>query len=290
MSIIYLNGTFMNADQARISPTDRGFLFADGIYEVIPAFNGVLFRLSEHLDRLQRSLDALQIANPRSSGAWKELFSEMVARNGGRNISVYLQITRGAPDKRDHGFPLSPLPPTVYMATSPLTPSAIHDVNGHPGAAAIVADDIRWARCDIKAVALLPNIMLRQQAIDKGAAEAILIRDGFVTEGSSTNVFVVKAGRVATPPCTHKILAGITRNVVVELCHSHALPLAEQDISSAQLYDADEIWLTSSSKDVLPIVTLSDRPVGNGRPGPSWKKLALHFVEFKQTLCGNVWA
>jgi D-alanine transaminase len=290
MSIIYLNGTFMNADQARISPTDRGFLFADGIYEVIPAFNGVLFRLSEHLDRLQRSLDALQIVNPHSGGVWRELFSEMVARNGRRNISVYLQITRGAPEKRDHGFPLSPLPPTVYMATSPLTPSAIHDVNGHPGASAIVANDIRWARCDIKAVALLPNIMLRQQAIDKGAAEAILIRDGFVTEGSSTNVFVVKAGRVATPPCTHKILAGITRNVVVELCHSHALPLAEQDISSEQLYDADEIWLTSSSKDVLPIVTLSDRPVGNGRPGPLWKELALHFVEFKQTLCGNVWA
>jgi D-alanine transaminase len=287
MSNVYLNGIFMSADQARISPTDRGFLFSDGIYEVIPAFNGVLFRLNQHLDRLQHSLDALQIPNPHPSAVWKELFGEMVARNGRGDLSVYLQITRGAPEKRDHGFPVFPLAPTIYMATSSLMPSAIHDVDGHPGAAAIVADDIRWARCDIKAIALLPNILLRQQAINKGAVEAILVRDGFVTEGSSTNVFVVKDGLIATPPCTHKILAGITRNLVLELCRDQALPVAERNISKEQLYDADEIWLTSSSKDALPIVRLDGRPVGKGRPGALWTILANRFAEFKLEACGS---
>jgi D-alanine transaminase len=289
MSNVYLNGTFLSANEARISPADRGFLFADGIYEVIPAFNGVLFRVNQHLDRLQHSLDALQIPNPHPPGVWKELFGEMVARNGRGNLSVYLQITRGAPERRDHGFPVSTLPPTIYMATSPLAQSAIHDVDGHPGAAAIVADDIRWARCDIKAIALLPNILLRQQAISTGAVEAILIRDGFVTDGSSTNVFVVKDGRIITPPCTYKILAGITRHLTLELCRDRGLPVAEQNISKAQLVDSDEIWLTSSSKDALPIVALDGRPVGNGRPGALWTLLAQRFVDFKLAACGNAW-
>src|SRR5882757_1235474 len=160
MTDVYLNGIFMNADQARISPMDRGFLFADGVYEVIPAFNGVLFRLNEHLRRLQSSLGALQIPNPHSADAWQALCKELIERNGGGNISVYLQITRGAADKRDHGFPVPPLPPTVFMTTAPIAASAISNSATAPGATAIVADDIRWARCDIKTVALLPNIML----------------------------------------------------------------------------------------------------------------------------------
>ncbi|MDB6045620.1 MAG: dat [Gammaproteobacteria bacterium] len=285
MTDVYLNGIFMNADQARISPMDRGFLFADGVYEVIPAFNGVLFRLNEHLLRLQRSLGALQIPNPHAADAWQALCKEMIGRNGGGNISVYLQVTRGAPDKRDHGFPVPAVPPTVFMATSPVAPSAISNSATAPGAAAIVAEDIRWARCDIKAVALLPNILLRQQAIAAGAVEAILIRDGLVTEGSSTNVFVVKDGRIATPPCTPRILAGVTRELVVELCRNHELPLVEREVTKEQLYDADEIWVTSSSKDALPIVTLDARPVGNGRPGALWKTLARRFLELKRAAC-----
>jgi D-alanine transaminase len=286
MTDVYLNGNFMRADRARISPMDRGFLFADGVYEVIPALNGILFRPNEHLRRLQRSLGALQIPNPHSADVWQGLCKELIERNGGGNISVYLQVTRGAPDKRDHGFPAPPVSPTVFIATSPIGASAISNAATAPGAAAIVADDIRWARCDIKAVALLPNILLRQQAIAAGAVEAILVRDGFVTEGSSTNVFVVKDGRIATPPCTPKILAGVTRDVVVELCRNHELSLVEREVPKEQLYDADEIWVTSSSKDALPIVSLDGRPIGNGRPGALWKALARHFLELKRAACG----
>jgi D-alanine transaminase len=285
MTDVFLNGTFMSAAQASISPMDRGFLFADGVYEVIPAFNGVLFRLNEHLLRLQRSLSALQIQNPHSAQVWQALCKELLVRNGRGNSSVYLQITRGAPEKRDHGFPVPPAQPTVFMATSPIPASSISDSAAAPGAAAIVADDIRWGRCDIKAIALLPNIMLRQQAIAAGAAEAILVRDGLVTEGSSTNVFLVKDGEIATPPCSRMILAGVTRELVVELCRQHELPLAEQEIPRERLYDADEIWVTSSSKDALPIVSLDGHPVGSGRPGPRWRALAQHFLNYKQTVC-----
>ncbi len=286
MADVHLNGSFMSAEQARISPMDRGFLFADGIYEVIPAFNAVPFRLDEHLRRLQRSLDAVQLPNPHSAQVWQALCMQMIARNGGGNLSIYLQITRGAPERRDHAFPAPLVSPTVFMATSSLAASAINNADTASGAAAIVAQDIRWARCDIKSVALLPNILLRHQAVSVGAVEAILVRDGFVTEGSSTNVFIAKAGRIVTPPRTHKILAGVTRGLVIELCRDLDFPLLEQEVPEEQLRDADEIWITSSSKDALPIVSLDGRRVGNGSPGPLWRKLARHFFEFKRAECG----
>ncbi|ERS12899.1 cytochrome C550 [Alcanivorax sp. PN-3] len=286
MSTVYLNGAFMAMEQARISPMDRGFLFADGVYEVIPAFNGVLFRFEEHLRRLERSLSALYLINPHDRAGWRRRCEELIQRNGGGNLSLYLQITRGAADKRDHAFPDPPVPPTVFMSTAPLTVPTEDSPGQVTGAAAITLDDIRWARCDIKSISLLPNILLRQQAIASGAREAILIHDGFVTEGAASNVFIVKDGEIATPPASHAILGGITRDLVIELCRAQDLPLREREISEAELGDADEVWISSSTRDVVPVVSLDGRPVGSGRPGETWKILARHYIAFKRRLCG----
>jgi D-alanine transaminase len=286
MSEVYLNGQFMDISQAAISPLDRGFLFADGAYEVIPVFNGVLFRVEEHLRRLERSLKELQINTPHSRSAWKALCEDIVTRNGGGDQSVYLQVTRGAPSKRDHGFPAADVPPTIFLVSSPLGRSEIHGIDKARGAGAITTDDTRWARCDIKSVSLLPNILARQQAISRGAVEAILIRDGRITEGSSTNVFIVDKGNILTPPLSNGILGGITRELVIELCRHHGMSIDERNISLAQLQQADEVWITSSTKDVLAIVSLDDQTIGNGKPGPVWKQVASNFLAYKQATCG----
>jgi D-alanine transaminase len=285
MSIVYLNGSFVNATEARISPMDRGFLFADGVYEVVPVFNGRPLRLHEHVRRLERSLDELQIRHPLTREQTVALFLEMIQRNGGGDLSIYLQITRGAPAKRDHGFPVPPATPTVFMSASPLGKTAVDDIAKTPGARAITAEDIRWLRCDIKSVSLLPAVLMRQKAVDAGAVETIMIRDGMVTEGSSTNVFVVKDGHIATPPLSPLILGGITRELVIEVAHAAGLTVEERGIQSEELSTADEIWITSSTKDVLPIVKLNGGVVGKGRPGEVWKALALSYLDYKSMAC-----
>ena len=287
MSQVYLNGAFMAPQDAHISPLDRGFLFADGIYEVIPAYNGVLFRFDEHLIRMERSLAEVAINNPYSREKWHGLCEELITRNGGGNLSVYLQITRGATDKRDHAFPNPPVAPTVFMMTGNIAVPAADSPDTATGSKAITLDDIRWARCDIKSVSLLPNSLLRQQAVEAGASEAILLRDGFVTEGSASNVFIVLDGTVVTPPKSHAILGGITRDLVVELCQRHHIPVEEREITESQLRQAHEIWVTSSTKEVVPIIQLNNAPVGSGQPGPVWKTLARHYVSFKRRLCGH---
>ncbi|HBP75427.1 MAG TPA: D-amino acid aminotransferase, partial [Alcanivorax sp.] len=271
---------------ARISPMDRGFLFADGVYEVIPAFNGVLFRLDAHLQRLERSLAEVSIANPHDRAGWRRLCEEMVAANGGGNLSVYLQITRGVADKRDHAFPDPPVAPTVFLTSAPIPVPAADSLHQTRGAAAITLADTRWARCDIKSISLLPNILLRQHAVASGAVEAVLLREGLVTEGAASNVFTVHNGEVSTPPHSARILGGITRDLVVELCREHGIPVVEREIPEARLHDADEIWVSSSTKDVVPITRLNDRPVGDGRPGATWKTLSRHYIQFKRRLCG----
>ena len=283
---VYLNGEFLDPERARISPMDRGFLFADGVYEVIPAFNGVLFRLDAHLQRLERSLAEVSIANPHDRAGWRRLCEEMVAANGGGNLSVYLQITRGVADKRDHAFPDPPVAPTVFLTSAPIPVPAADSLHQTRGAAAITLADTRWARCDIKSISLLPNILLRQQAVASGAVEAVLLREGLVTEGAASNVFTVHNGEVSTPPHSARILGGITRDLVVELCREHGIPVAEREIPEARLHDADEIWVSSSTKDVVPITRLNDRPVGDGRPGATWKTLSRHYIQFKRRLCG----
>ena len=203
MDTVYLNGDFLPEDQARISPLDRGFLFADGIYEVIPVYGGHLFRLEAHLDRLDRSLNAIQMDNPCSRGRWQILFEELIERNGGGNQAVYLQVTRGAPSGREHGFPPEGVEPTVFAMSLPVKAPAADTPDTAQGVSAVTRDDIRWSRCDIKSVSLLPNILLRQQALEAGATEAILVRDGVLTEGSASTVFIATDNRIATPPRSH---------------------------------------------------------------------------------------
>ena len=286
MGIAYLNGEFLPVEQARISPLDRGFLFADGIYEVIPAYAGVLFRLEEHLERLERSLAEIQLHNPHSRAEWSAMMQQLVEQNGGGNISVYLQVTRGAASKRDHAFPNPPVAPTVFAMTSPIAAPAADSPDTTEGVSALTMDDIRWSRCDIKSIALLPNALMRQYAVQQGCAEAILIRDGFATEGSASNYFIVKDGVVITPPKSHLILPGITRDLVVELCHANHVPFEEREVTEAELKNADEIWLSSSTKEVVPVVSLNGNPIGNGKPGELWKKVARLYVDYKRKLCG----
>lgn len=287
MTIAYLNGEFMPVEQARISPLDRGFLFADGVYEVIPVYQGTPFRLEEHLQRLDNSLHEIHMANPHGHDGWTKLFAELIEKNGGGNLAIYLQITRGTAAKRDHAFPNPPVPATIFAMTTPVATPAADSPDSAEGVGAITLDDIRWARCDIKSVALLANVMMRQMAVSEGAAEAILIRDGFATEGSASNFFIVKDGTVITPPKSHLILPGITRDLIVELCQRHSVPIKEQEITEGELRDADEIWLSSSTKEVVPVVTLNGHALGDGKPGPVWKSVARHYVAYKRELCGE---
>ncbi|WP_158768833.1 D-amino-acid transaminase [Paraglaciecola sp. L1A13] len=283
MNTVYLNGDFLLANQAKISPLDRGFLFADGIYEVIPAVGGILFGLDEHLKRLERSLAALSIENPMSKEAWVSLCHDMVARNGEGDLSIYIQVTRGAPYKRDHKFPApaDEVKPTVFLTASSLERSSIYNIDATKGASAIVRDDIRWSRCDIKSVSLLPNVMIKQEANESGAMEAILKRDGFITEGTSSNVFIVKNGIVVTPPLSNRILPGVTRIFVLKMCEELGYKLEERDFTEDELRAADELWISSSTKDVLPIVSLEEDAIGDGKPGPMWKDLAERLMAFK---------
>jgi D-alanine transaminase len=280
MGLVYLNGELLPLEQAQVSVLDRGFLFGDGVYEVIPVYGGRPFRLSEHLDRLENSLAAIRLANPLSRDQWARVFDGVVADVPG-NQSLYVQVTRGAGGDRNHLFPADARPTVFAMAweSKPRRPDIERD-----GIAAITLDDVRWLRCDVKSVALLSNVLLRQAADDAGTEESILIRDGQVTEGSSTNVFLVKAGEILTPPKTNLLLPGITRDLVLELAESEGMPFAEREVSSTELGTADEIWLSSSTREVVPVTRLDGRPVGSGSPGPVWQRMNRLFQDFKVRL------
>ncbi len=277
MEIVYLNGDFLPAEQAAISPLDRGFIFGDGVYEVIPVYNGHLFRIHEHLRRLDDSLAGVRIPSPYDHQRWRALFHELVQRNQGGNQSLYVQITRGVA-RRDHGFP-EPITPTVFAMSTALKPLA--QTIREKGISAITAADIRWQYCHLKTIALLPNILLRQQALDQGADEAILIRDGEATEGAASNLFIVRDGGIITPPKSTHLLPGITRDLIVELGKRHGLPVQETRITAAELAHADEIWLTSSTKEIMPVTRLDDQAVGDGRPGPLWQQMIGHYQRYK---------
>jgi len=269
MSLCYLNGQFLPIEEARISPLDRGFLFADGAYELIPVYSRHPFRLAEHLARMGRTLDGIRLANPMALDAWRTAIERLIAAAPYEDQSVYLQVTRGADEKREHAFPAQ-VAPTVFMLVSPLVgPLAEQRRNG---VACITVLDNRWLRCDLKTLALLPNVLLRQQAIDAGCAEAILLRDGYLTEGATANVFVCKDGVMLAPQKDHRLLGGVTYDVVLELAARHGMPHQVREIDETELRAADEIWLTSSTREVLPVTTLDGRPVGHGAtagvPGP----------------------
>ncbi|HHJ81373.1 MAG TPA: D-amino acid aminotransferase [Candidatus Tenderia electrophaga] len=277
---VYLNGKFLPQDQAFVPVMDRGFVFGDGVYEVIPVYGGRLFRLDEHLRRLNDSLAGIRLNNPMSAGEWTGILNRIVAENGAGEQSVYLQLTRGhAP--RDHGFP-EDTQATIFISSSPLTPVADELLKN--GVAAISLEDIRWKYCHIKAIALLPNILLRQQAIEAGAQEAILIRDGLITEGAASNLFMVKDGLIKTPAKGPFLLPGITRDLVLELAAANNIQYQEGSFGLDELQQADEIWLSSSTKEVLPVTRLDDKAVGNGQPGPVWQRMRRLYQDYKQAL------
>lgn len=277
-STVFLNGRFLPAHEATISVLDRGFLFGDGVYEVIPVYGGRPFRLEPHLDRLDHSLAGIRLANPLPHHRWREVLAELVSLNEGEDQSIYLQVTRGAA-LRDHGFP-SDAEPTVFAMSSPLKP--VPDQIRREGISAITVEDIRWRHCDIKAIALLPNVLLRQRALDEGAAEAILVREGEITEGAASNVFVVRDGEVRTPPKGNLLLPGITRDLVVELCVDNGLDCREAPLLEEDLRGADEIWITSSTKEVVPVTRLDGVPVGEGSPGPVWQQVIGLYHRYKE--------
>lgn len=277
---VYLNGDFLPLDQARVPVLDRGFIFGDGVYEVIPVYGGHPFRLEHHLARLQRSLDGVAIAPPHDDTGWTAIISGLIERNGGGDLSVYLHITRGVA-RRDHGFP-NGVAPTVFAMASPLTAPAPETVAR--GLAAITLDDPRWQHCDIKAISLLPNVLLRQQAREADADEAILIRDGEVTEGAASNIFIVHNGTLQTPPKGPHLLPGITRDLVLELAAAEGIPAAEAVFDKTALLQADEVWLTSSTKEVMAVTRLDGTPVADGVPGPLWQRLHKAYQAYKARL------
>ncbi len=269
MSVAYLNGDYLPLEECKISVLDRGFIFGDAIYELIPVYQSKPFYLEAHLVRLARSLEQVGIADPYSVNDWKQIINQLIVQSGIEQLSVYLQVTRGVA-KRDHAFPANTAP-TVFGMTNPW-PAVNKDIYTK-GLAAVTAEDTRWNRCDIKVTSLLSNVMKKQHAVENNADEAILIRDGYVLEGSATNVFIVKDGQVMTAPKNNLILPGITRDVVVEVLRENNIPLQEQAPTQAQLADADEVWITSSTKECAPVTTVDSKPVGDGKPGEMWQKV-----------------
>ena len=278
--IVYLNGEFFPLAEAKVSVLDRGFVFGDGVYEVIPVYSRRAFRLDEHLQRLQKSLNSVRIDNPHDASTWTEIVNTIIARNETDDQYLYLHVTRGVA-KRDHAFPNPPVTPTVFVMSYPLStplPTLLQK-----GVSAITAVDNRWLRCDIKAISLLPNVLLRQAAADAGCAETIMIRDNeFMTEGAASNIFVVKNGTLLAPPKNNLMLPGITYDVVLELAEAHGIPHQIRKILKEELLTADELLMTSSTKEVLPITLLDGQPVGNGRPGPMFEKLHQLYQTFKR--------
>lgn len=279
---VYLNARFLPLDEARISPLDRGFLFGDGVYEVIPVYSRRPFRIEEHLRRLQTSLDGIRLANPYSLGEWQRLIGDMIRLSEWEDQGVYLQVTRGAASSmplRDHPFPQPEPEPTVFMLPGPLvTPSAAVLA---AGATAVTRADNRWLRCDLKTTALLANVLLRQEAVDAGCTETLLLRDGFLSEGSASNIFIVKNGLLLAPPKSNLMLPGVTYDVVLELAAANGVPSEVRPITEAELRAADEVWMTSSTKEVLAITTLDGQPVGTGRPGPLAQRMHALYQQFK---------
>ncbi len=281
MPVVYLNGDYIALDQARISVLDRGFLFGDGVYEVLPVYGGKPLRLDEHLARLQRSCDSIRLSNPLDRDGWAAVIGEVVARNDGGDLAVYWQITRGVGAKRDHTFPQG-VAPTVFMMASPLPLPSSEQLER--GITCVSMTDNRWLRCDIKAIALLSNLLLRQAAIDGGGMEAILFRDGYLTEGAASNIMLVKDGKLFAPPKDHLILPGITYDLVLELDARHGVPFEVREVAEAEVRNADELLLTSSTKEVLAITTLDGKPVGSGRPGPVFRLLHELYQQYKAKL------
>lgn len=274
---VYLNGDYLPLADAKISVLDRGFLFGDGVYEVIPAYQGRLFRLEDHIDRLNNSLREIRLELQKSVAEWQAIFQPLL--DSSKDEYIYLQITRGYAPKRDHGFPEQVMP-TVFAMCSEIKPFT----GRVTGIKAVTLQDTRWQKCHVKATALLAHVLLRQEALDQDGAEAILLRNGYVCEGAASNVFAVIDDELITPPNSHEILPGITRDVILELAEVNQIACREDIIAVEALQNATEVWVTSSIREIVPVVELDGQLVGDGKPGPLFQKMDQLFQAYKQSL------
>ena len=286
LPLCYLNGEYLPLTEARISPLDRGFLYADAVYEVMPVYGGRPFRFAAHSERLARSLAGISMEDPHTCEEWRAIIGALISRNGGGDQYVYWQVTRGAQLGRTHA-PLPHIARTVFAFCAPW-PQPPADLLER-GISCVTAADTRWARCDIKSTALLANVLLRQLSVDAAASETILLRDGELTEASASAVHVVLGGEVLMPPNSHRILPGTTRSAVEELAARAAIPCRLQPVSEAQLRAADEVWVSAATREVQPVTSLDGHPIGSGRPGPLWRRVYEELQRYKQELAGTPW-
>ncbi|MEP6996154.1 MAG: D-amino acid aminotransferase [Betaproteobacteria bacterium] len=274
---VYLNGKFLALEDAKVSVLDRGFIYGDGVYELVPVYGRRPYRLRQHLARLQRSLDGVRLANPHTDAAWETIIGEMIGRMPFADQGVYLQITRGVA-KRDHAFPAGVVP-TVFMMSNPLMLPSREQIER--GVAVVTAPDERWLHCDLKTISLLGNVLARQLAVDADATETVLFRDGYLTEASASNVLLVRDGVIVAPPKDNQILPGITYDVAFELAREGGLPIEVRPVPKDEALAADEMWLSSSTKEVLAVTALDGRPFGGGKPGPLFRKVHALFQASK---------
>jgi len=274
---VYLNGQFVALADAKISVLDRGFIYGDGVYEVVPVYRRRPFRMAQHLARLQYSLDGIRLVNPHTSAQWQKLIADLIERQPFDDQAVYLQVTRGVA-KRDHAFPAG-VTPTVFMMSNPLVVPSREQVER--GVAVVTAQDNRWLRCDLKTTSLLGNVLMRQLAVDHSAVETVMFRDGHLTEASASNVLIVRDGNVIAPPKDNLILPGITYDAALEVAKAAGVSLEVRAIPHAEAMSADEMWLSSSTKEVLAITTVDGRPFGGGNPGPVFRRVYDAFQQAK---------
>lgn len=286
LSVCYLNGRQMPVEEARISPFDRGFLYADGAYELMPVYGGRPFRFEAHRERMTRSLGEILMRDPHTPQEWHAILGDLIAANGGGDQYIYWQVTRGAENGRNHA-PLPDIPRTVFAFCAPL-PVTSRDVLER-GVTCITTNDTRWTRCDIKSVSLLANVLLRQLSIDANAAETILLRDGDMMEASSSAVHVVIGGEIRTPPRSKRILPGTTRGVMEEMANRAGIPFRSTRVTESELRDATEVWISAATREIQPVTTLDGRPVGTGKPGPLWRRVYDELQAYKRELSGTPW-
>lgn len=282
MTTAFLNGEYLPLAEARISPMDRGFLFGDGIYEVIPSYGGRMVGFGPHIERMRDGLGAIHISLDLDDAGWREICERLIQDNGGGNLGIYLHVSRGADVRRFHGYPEG-VEPTVFAFTFEIPAAPVADRASTKTYTVTTARDLRWKRCNIKSTALLGNVLHFNQGYGRGNDETILYNEsGEITEASACNVFVVKDGLVATPDTDHQILPGITRLLLVQILQADgSIPVQERVVTIDELRHADEVWLTSSTKEVAPVVMIDGAPVGDGRPGEVWEKAQSLFSEFK---------
>lgn len=281
-AIVYLNGSLTRRTDAKISVMDRGFLFGDGIYEVIPVYQRKLFRPEQHLARLFRGLSETRIDNPHSKQEWLDLIAQVIAGQAFADQLIYLQVTRGAAENRTHTFPKPQVRPTVFIMSTPW--SKKFDAMRAQGIACVSSEDQRWLRCDLKTTSLLGNVLAAQYAEDNDALETIQFRDGYLSEGSASNVWVVKNGKLFCPPADHLILEGIRYGLIEELCAAKAIDVVARRIPREEVFAADEVLISSATKEILPVVSLDGQVIGTGKPGAVFVKLFGEYQRVKLAL------